>query len=220
MPEINRLEGSDRKRINEEARLVKAGDIPDPLAELPRKFMAVAKVVNDGREVSVYLPTEFIGRSLTLEISHLNSLYLTSGVGIAITKGHHVDDDQNIYGAMLRLPQEVMEVSLKRTGQARHICTRLARKILIGDMLNKLTAGYSARTTPTSLIEYNPPLMPRAPKLPAPVAPVVKEQPVETTQSERETLRMAQGIINDAIKNKCYTANIQPDGTIKLTMEI
>lgn len=217
MPEINRLEGTDRKRLNEEAQMVKSGNIPDPLAELPRKFMAIAKVVNDGRDVSIYLPTEFIGRSLTLEITHLNSMYLTSGVGIAITKGHHIDDDQNIYGAMLRLPQEIMEVSLKRTGQARHICTRLARKIIIGDMLNKLTAGYTTRVTPTSMTGLSPPVMPRAPKLPM---PVVVEQPVEITQSERETLRMAQGIINDAIKNKGYTAQIQPDNTIKLTMEI
>lgn len=228
MLEINYLEHQDRKRMNEEARQVKADEIPDPLTELPKKFHAVAKVINDGKDIVVYLPKEYVGRYMALEATHGNAFFIVAGTGFPVVAGHYTDEDQNVYGGQLRLPSEVMHVPLKRTGAMRHVCTRLARKIIFGDMLNKLTSGYAARkTAPTTYLPRDPANMPQ-PIIP--VAQLIVPSPMPSvkvdtaaavaTHTERETLRMAQGIINDAIRTKGYTAHIQPDNTIKLTMEI
>lgn len=223
MLEINYIDRLDKKRMNEEATLVKDGAIADPLANMPKKFHAVAKVINDGKDIVIYFPKEFVGSYMTLEAHHCNAFFIVAGTGFPLIVSHFIDEDGNIYGAQLRLPSEIMEMALKRTGIMRHVCTRNARKIIFGDMLNKLTSGYAQRkTAPVVYKDRDPSTMPQ-PIIPviAPIAPVKVDTALAiATHTERDTLRMAQGIINDAIRTKGYTAHIQPDNTIKLTMEI
>lgn len=177
----NYLDGIYQKQLNEEARQVMAGELADPFEGMPKKFHAVAKIINDGTDVVIYLPYQFVGKYITLEVKHCNALYITTDSGYVAVKGLHVDEEQNTYGASVMIPSEIMAAPLKKSGMIQHICSRNARKILIGNMLNKLSAP---------------------------------------SQDERQMLRVAQELINDAIRSKGYTVNVQADKTIKLTIEI
>lgn len=224
MPDdINHLNALSRKNLNMEANLAKEGKIADPLPDLPNKFYIVAKVINDGSNIRMYMSERFLNQSVALDPTHGNSMYVVAGMGYPVVKGYHEDSDKKKYGAAVTLPVEIMRVSVKRDGIARHTCTRHARKILIGDLLIKLTAAYdkdgSAKPIPTfissSLPTIKMPVVPAAPS-PEPVA----EQAPPSTQSDHEMLRIAQSLINDAIRNGGYKVLIQDDDTIKLIMEI
>lgn len=225
MHDLNFLQYADRKRLNDEANNVKSGTLADPLPLLPKKFFAVAKIISDGQDIVIYLPKEFVGQCVALEVNHCNAIYIVGGTGFPIKDVYYTDEDNNIYGAQVRLPSDIMPLPVKRTGAMRHTCTRNARKVLFGDMLNKLTSGYSQRKADIrSYPAATSPVIPSAAAtimVPEPIAAQVKADMISTpTKDEREMLRMAQGLINDAIRSKGYTAYLMPDNTIKLTMEV
>lgn len=237
MPKHNYVDAEVRKRFDREAQAAKKDETADPLAGLPKRFLVVAKAVNDGQEIRVFFPSEFIGRHIILETSYLAAFYITGGIGYEVKKGFHKDADGNEYGGFARLPAELLGLSLNRDGSARHVCKREARKILFNTLLRKLTVGYTRGIkSPTHLrgvdLEKKSSAVTKVydqtHAVPAVVATalamppnLIKEElkPLPSL-SEREQLKVAQSIINEAILTKGYSIHLRHDNTIKLTMEI
>lgn len=180
-------------------------NVQDPWPNLPTKLTIRAKTINDGKEILIFLPEEFIDCRVSIKGDRHGWLEIHSGsLGLPVTRGFDEERGGSI-GRLVLDAATVIKTPMARDRKSHWNCDRNGADIGIGVLLTALREDY----VPPEKREIN--------AWTAPPTPVVLN--TIKIEDEMKMFKKALESVNAAAKKNGLCLFIKEDGLLGAKIE-